>query len=88
MHSFATADDASHASEPDLSSDDDSEPEVNDGWTNHTGNVQVREFDDSNVGPRHQLPAGSSPLDFFKLFWTEHIVDVIITETNRLVIRT
>nr|XP_032816367.1 piggyBac transposable element-derived protein 4-like [Petromyzon marinus]XP_032816368.1 piggyBac transposable element-derived protein 4-like [Petromyzon marinus] len=44
--------------------------------------VQLEEFQGS-PGPVHALPAGSQPLDYFKLFLTDEMLDRIVTETNR-----
>ena len=92
FHSFG----ASQSSQGELSSQEeervipgnDSDNETildddNDGWTRNLQPIQVNDFDDSAVGPAHALPNTASPLDFFKLFWTHYVTDLIVTETNR-----
>ena len=85
VESFETAGAGSQTTQSTLSSQDEIDVELNDGWRNDPIDVEVHDFDESNSGPTHRLADDASPLDFFKLFWTEHLTDVIITETNRYV---
>ena len=54
-------------------------------WIKDISNINVREFDGTNVGSMHNLPDDASPLDYFKLFWDDEIMSLIVTETNRYV---
>lgn len=35
------------------------------------------------VGPTHDLPEDSEPIDFFNLFFDDEFYNVLVTETNR-----
>ena len=37
-----------------------------------------------NVGPCHNLDHGSTPLDYFSIFWNDFVIEQIVNETNRL----
>ena len=65
-----------------LSSQDSISDEV--GWTRGERIPDVMEFQrEADVGPRHNLHQNATPLDFFKLFWTDFLIDTLIMETNR-----
>ena len=81
--SFAPDSQGSLPSIPSSQEDMDVAVEDDEGWTNGTTHVQLNNFDASNSGPNHDLPRDASPIDFFKLFWTEHLTETILHETNR-----
>ena len=65
-----------------LSSQDSVVEEI--GWTRGESVPDVMAFRHAaDVGPKHNLDRNASPLDFFKLFWTDFLIDTLITETNR-----
>lgn len=51
-------------------------------WTKQFTDVEVNDFN-SPTGPNHQLPLDATPLDYFKLFWSDGLIDDIVCETNR-----
>ena len=67
----------------------DSEDEIfsdaveNGEWHDAPADMVFNEFDDSLSGPKHDLPATASALDFFSLFWTMELINLIVAETNR-----
>ena len=52
-------------------------------WQEDTTGMVFNEFDASASGPKHNLEETASVLDYFKLFWTLQIVNIIVQETNR-----
>ena len=54
------------------------------GWNRGESAPNVTQFQhEAGVGPRYNFDRNTSPLDFFKLFWTEFLIDTLIMETNR-----
>lgn len=60
--------------------------EVGDGeplnWQETYEQIDIDPFI-QNTGPSHNLPAGSSELEYFKLFFSDSMIDNLVTETNR-----
>ena len=83
VETFATAEASSKSTQSTLSSQDEAENDVLDGWRRGQINVEINGFDNRHVGPKHRLADDASPLDFFRLYWTDHLTDLIVTETNR-----
>ena len=90
FHSVAASQDSVFSSQEDVVNEPGNESDGDipmeddtDGWTVIPQPVAVNNFDDSRTGPAHNLPDTASPLDFFKLFWTDYLTDLIVTETNR-----
>ena len=54
----------------------------NENWSDDLTNVTVEEFTEYS-GPVHDLPPDSEPLDYFKLFFTDGLIDMIVLETNK-----
>ena len=52
-------------------------------WQEDTTGMVFNEFDASASGPKHNSEETASVLDYFKLFWTLQIVNIIVQETNR-----
>ena len=52
-------------------------------WQDAPLNVEFSEFDASQSGPKHNLNNSASVLDFFSLFWTTQLFNLIVQETNR-----
>ena len=52
-------------------------------WFTNISRRENLEFNDSNVGPNHNLPEDASSLDYFGLFWDDELISLIVTETNR-----
>ena len=50
-----------------------------------TSDVQCQSFKpfEEFVGPTHDLPVGSQPIDFFKLFVDDEFLELLVNETNR-----
>ena len=72
--------------EDDLETEASSQESISDeiGWNRGESAPNVTQFQhEADVGPRHSLDRNASPLDFFKLFWTEFLIDTLIVETNR-----
>ena len=48
--------------------------------SNHESNPELFQ---EMVGPRHNLPDQSQPIDYFSIFWSDLLIDQIVHETNR-----
>lgn len=55
---------------------------VPDDWVDDDEEPKVFDFT-ANAGIKHNIPAGANPLDYFKLFIDDEIVQQIVTETNK-----
>ena len=52
-------------------------------WQDAPLNVEFSEFDASQSGPKHNLDNKEYVFDFFSLFWTTQLFNLIVQETDR-----
>ena len=55
----------------------------NGDWQEAPSDMVFNEFDSTNSGPKHDLNNTASPLNYFSLFWTVQLLQIVILETNR-----
>ena len=70
------------AQNSDSNSDSDGDVDDQPQWTQRLSEVTVEPFSDSS-GVIHDLPVGAAPSDFFQLFFTDDLLEMIVHETNR-----
>ena len=67
--------------------EDDSESEenlINYEWTSNVENTKIKlEQFSSSSGPVHSLPTGSSALNYLRLFMTDDLCEIIMSNTNK-----
>lgn len=60
---------------------DFSSDESDDEWTDQLAPINVREFTEA-AGPKHDLPPGSHPINFFNLLFEDNFFQTVADETN------
>nr|XP_006812366.1 PREDICTED: piggyBac transposable element-derived protein 4-like [Saccoglossus kowalevskii] len=72
-----------------LNADSDSDSDADDSadtpniWSNERTDVNIQAHDDQFSGPRHGVGFDGEPLDFFKLYFTDDFLDLLVGETNK-----